>query len=122
MWLYFSLIPDPDLGKWPDCWASVEFLSVPISQKGSVALPTNSRASNLVSQKLTRPSIVDKINIQKCKISDAEFEPACSSTISFQKPLSFNIRINVLALSSSASTRWFLLHIALYRRSIYIGR
>jgi len=36
----FILTSGSDLGAWPDCWVSVEFLHAPIPRKGSGSTPT----------------------------------------------------------------------------------
>ena len=48
----------PDLGVWPDCWASAEFLRAPIPRKGSGSTTTTTTIYSL-----TRTSKMDLFNL-----------------------------------------------------------
>jgi len=58
------LTSGPDLGVWPDCWVSVEFLHVPIPQKGSGSTITTNTPQNLDQRSNTEKEAKDNVAIQ----------------------------------------------------------
>jgi len=54
IWASLALLPfltsGPDLGAWPDCWASVEFLHAPITRKGSSSTTTTTTTRSATTQ------------------------------------------------------------------------
>ena len=50
--LSLLLIFGPDLGVWPNCWVSAEFLRAPIPQKGSGCTTTTTTAAHVLAKDL----------------------------------------------------------------------
>ena len=64
--LFLFLIYGPDLGVWPDCWVSAEFLRAPIPRKG----PGSTTTTNSIRKRKQKiPNIRKRKRTQKQKTS-----------------------------------------------------
>ena len=81
--LFLFSIYGPDLGVWPDCWVSAEFLRAPIPRKGSGSTTTTTTTPSLVKSNTKLPTAHHRCDISSKgtvlpKPNDAEIGPANS--------------------------------------------